>query len=245
MSEQAKHPFRSLFQIDVANYVEMKGQFSYLSWPFAVAQLRLADPTAYWEVRRFDGLPYLSTELGFFVEVAVTVQGVTLSQIHPVLDHKNRPILAPTPFEINTSIQRCLVKAIALHGLGLNIYAGEDLPDLPVGVESPTATRPAIPVTTPPDAVVPAEETPSTRPVPRRPAKVTNLPPRTPPQTPPTADTVWLTDAQLRFVRKLIAETQTDTDQLLAYFGFESLDTIPKAEVNRVIKALESKRRAA
>ena len=91
--------FRSLFQIDVAKYVEMKGQFSYLSWPFAVAQLRLADPTAYWEVRRFDGLPYLSTELGFFVEVAVTVQGVTLSQIHPVLDHKNRPILAPTPFD--------------------------------------------------------------------------------------------------------------------------------------------------
>ena len=127
--------FRSLFQIDVAKYVEMKGQFSYLSWPFAVAQLRLADPTAYWEVRRFDGLPYLSTELGFFVEVAVTVQGVTLSQIHPVLDHKNRPLLAPTPFDINTSIQRALVKAIALHGLGLSIYAGEDLPDLNGGGE--------------------------------------------------------------------------------------------------------------
>ena len=102
--------FRSLFQIDVAKYVEMKGQFSYLSWPFAVAQLRLADPTAYWEVRRFDGLPYLSTELGFFVEVAVTVQGVTLSQIHPVLDHKNRPLLAPTPFDIKTSIQRALAE---------------------------------------------------------------------------------------------------------------------------------------
>jgi hypothetical protein len=87
--------FRSLFQIDVSKYVEMKGQFSYLSWPFAVAQLRLADPNAFWEVRRFDGLPYLNTELGYFVEVAVTVQGVTLSQIHPVLDHKNRPILAP------------------------------------------------------------------------------------------------------------------------------------------------------
>ena len=76
--------FRTLFQIDVSKYVEMKGQFSYLSWPFAVAQLRLADPAAHWEVRRFDGLPYLNTELGFFVEVAVTVQGVTLSQIHPV-----------------------------------------------------------------------------------------------------------------------------------------------------------------
>jgi hypothetical protein len=64
-----------------------------------------------------------------FVEVAVTVQGVTLSQLHPVLDHRNRPIPAPTAFEINTSIQRALVKAIALHGLGLYIYAGEDLPN--------------------------------------------------------------------------------------------------------------------
>ncbi len=51
----------------------------------------------------------------------MTVQGMMLSQIHPVLDNKNRPILAPTPFDINTSIQRCLVKAIALHGLGLSI----------------------------------------------------------------------------------------------------------------------------
>ena len=67
-----------------------------------MAQLRLADPTATWEVRRFDGLPYLKTETGYFVEVAVTVQGVTLSQIHPVLDGKNRPIFEPTAFDINT-----------------------------------------------------------------------------------------------------------------------------------------------
>jgi hypothetical protein len=80
-------------------------------------------------VVRFGGLPYQKTDVGFFVEVAVTVQGVTLSQVHPVLDSKNRPIEAPTSFDVNTSIMRCLVKAIALHGLGLYIYAGEDLPD--------------------------------------------------------------------------------------------------------------------
>lgn len=214
--------FRTLFQIDVSKYVEMKGQFSYLSWPFAVAQLRLADPNAFWEVRRFDGLPYLNTELGYFVEVAVTVQGVTLSQIHPVLDHKNRPLLAPTPFDINTSIQRSLVKAIALHGLGLNIYAGEDLPDLNAGDE----------LTKPPQV---REDPPKVK----RAAKVTNLPSREPVR----GD--WLTDAQLRYIQKLIADTASSTDQLLAYFGFESLDMIPKAEANRVIKALESKRRAA
>ena len=121
--------FERLNRINVSEHIEKKGEFSYLSWPYAVAQLRLADPGATWDVRRFDGLPYLKTETGFFVEVAVTVQGATLTQIHPVLDGRNRPIEEPSAFDINTSIQRCLVKAIALHGLGLYVYAGEDLPD--------------------------------------------------------------------------------------------------------------------
>lgn len=121
--------FAKLNAVNVSEHIEKKGQFSYLSWPFAVQQLRLADPAATWEVKRFDGLPYQKTECGYFVEVALTVQGVTLSQIHPVLDAKNKPIEMPNSFDINTSIQRCLVKAIALHGLGLYIYAGEDLPE--------------------------------------------------------------------------------------------------------------------
>ena len=144
------------------------------------------------------------------------MQCVTLSQIHPVLDHKNRPMLAPTPFDINTSIQRCLVKAIALHGLGLSIYAGEDLPDLNDPGESTKATA--------------AEPTKPT---------VTALPSRK------SASNEWLTEAQLRFIKRLIQETQTDSQELLAYFGFDTLDTIPKAEATRVIRALESKRRAA
>lgn len=132
--------FNRLSTINVSDYVEKKGQFSYLSWPYAVSQLRQFDPQATWEVRRFNGLPYLTCDLGVFVEVAVTVQGITLSQIHPVLDGKNRPLQVPTSFDINTSIQRCLVKAIALHGLGLNIYAGEDLPIGEGGDETPKAT---------------------------------------------------------------------------------------------------------
>lgn len=128
MNHEQPNYFAQLAAINVGEHIERKGQFSYLSWPFAVAQLRQFDATATWEVRRFDGLPYLATDNGTFVEVAVTVKGITLSQIHPVLDSRNRPLLAPSAFDINTSIQRCLVKAIALHGLGLYIYAGEDLP---------------------------------------------------------------------------------------------------------------------
>jgi hypothetical protein len=120
--------YAELSRIDVSDHVEKKGKFSYLSWAWAVDVLRKHDPSATWEVIRFDGMPYMKTECGFFVEVAVTVNGITLSQIHPVLDNRNKPIAKPNAFEINTSIQRCLVKAIALHGLGLYIYAGEDLP---------------------------------------------------------------------------------------------------------------------
>jgi hypothetical protein len=121
--------FEELNQINVSTHVEKKGGFSYLSWPYAIGELRKRHPTATWEVARFNGLPFLQTEAGCFVEVAVTVEGVTLSQIHPVLDVRNKPILNPDAFQINTSLQRALVKAIALHGLGLYIYAGEDLPD--------------------------------------------------------------------------------------------------------------------
>jgi Protein of unknown function (DUF1071). len=120
--------FAELSKIDVSEHIEKKGRFSYLSWAWAVDQLRKSHPDATWEVIRFNGMPYMKTECGYFVEVAVTVNGITLSQIHPVLDNNNKPISQPNAFQINTSIQRCLVKAIALHGLGLYIYAGEDLP---------------------------------------------------------------------------------------------------------------------
>jgi len=85
-------------------------------------------------------VPYMRTDCGYFVEVAVTVDGVTRSQIHPVLNHQNKPIDKPNAFDINTAIQRCLAKAIALHGLGLYIYAGEDLPPEDTG-PSPYSTE--------------------------------------------------------------------------------------------------------
>ena len=206
MNEATPNYFTQLSSINVSEHVEKKGQFSYLSWPYAVSQLRLFDETATWEVKRFDGLPYLSTENGTFVEVAVTVKGVTLSQIHPVLDGKNRPLMAPNAFDINTSLQRCLVKAIALHGLGLKVYAGEDLPQGDTQGESIRTGQ----------------------------GHSRHL---------QAGDSsVLLTANQLRYIRRLIAETNADETQLLGFFGFESLEKIPKAEVNRVIRVLESNR---
>ena len=206
--------FVELSKINVNEHVEGKGQFSYLSWPFAVSQLRQFDPVATWQVLRFDGLPYLNTEAGCFVEVAVCVKGVSLSQIHPVLDSKNRPILAPTAFDINTSIQRCLVKAIALHGLGLYLYSGEDLP---LASDEPKAEDKPVPELKPVAAPAPA--------TPIRQGKV-------------------ITIAQIAQIERLLSETGSDRTKLLAYFGVETLAEIAVADYPRVVRSLEKRRAA-
>tara|TARA_Y100001963_G_scaffold143924_1_gene215403 strand:+ start:172 stop:750 length:579 start_codon:yes stop_codon:yes gene_type:complete len=122
--------FHKLFKVDVGKYIEKKGKFNYLSWAYAVQELKRVVPDARWGVTKAeDGSPFFKTECGYFVEVWVDVKGISLSQVHPVLDHRNNPIEKPNAFQINTSLQRALAKAIALHGLGLYIFAGEDLPE--------------------------------------------------------------------------------------------------------------------
>ena len=130
MSKTTQSTFMKLFKTDVSKYTEKKGKFTYLSWAFAVQELKRACPTARWGVTKAEnGDPFHKTECGYFVDVWVEVDGISLSQIHPVLDNRNDPIEKPNAFEINTSLQRALAKAIALHGLGLYIFAGEDLPE--------------------------------------------------------------------------------------------------------------------
>jgi len=129
-----KSVFETLSAVDVSTYIDKKGQFSYLSWSDAVTALLRAYPEATWDVvSDVNGLPYITAPNGCFVTVAVTVEGVTRTQVHPVLDFRNNAIADPNPMQINTSIQRALAKAIGLHGLGLHIYRGEDInPDAEV-----------------------------------------------------------------------------------------------------------------
>ena len=134
MSRKTDNVFETLNKIDVSQYTEKKGKFNYLSWSYAVRELLKVCPTATWEVHTFQGVdgtdqPYMKNGTGAYVQVSVNVNDVVRSQIHPVLDHRNQTIKDPDAFQINTSIQRCLAKAIALHGLGLYIFAGEDLPE--------------------------------------------------------------------------------------------------------------------
>ena len=121
--------FQKLKEVDISKLAEKKGKFDYLSWAHAVREMLKVFPEATWEVHEYDGMPYMETTTGYYVKVSVTIEEITRTQIHPVLDNKNQAIEKPNTFQINTSIQRCLAKAIALPGLGLVLFAGEDLPD--------------------------------------------------------------------------------------------------------------------
>lgn len=142
MAEKKKSLFQRLSEVNVSGFAEKKGQFTYLSWAWAVIELKKVAPEAYWKIHEW-GLegnkqPYQQTEAGCFVKVTVIAEGIEMTQVHPVLDHRNNTVKTPNAFEVNTSIMRCLTKAISLHGLGLYIYAGEDLP---AGESQPTKTK--------------------------------------------------------------------------------------------------------
>ena len=137
--------FKELSKTDVTKHIEKKGKFNYLSWPYAVSEFRKACPNGTWEVGFYgeNDQPYSQTDSGCFVAVKVWPDTdkpkLSFTQIHPVLNYKNQTVKEPNAFEINTSIQRCLVKAIALAtGIGLHIYAGEDLPEEPAPLKDTT-----------------------------------------------------------------------------------------------------------
>lgn len=136
------YSFADLAKINVNDHVEKKGGLTYLSWVWAVDQLFRIDPQANWEIQFFDGKPYSSCGEFAMVFIKLHACGVTRQAFLPVMDHRNKAIPNPNSFEINTALQRCLVKAIAHLGLGLYIYAGEDLP--PDSSESESSPPPAI-----------------------------------------------------------------------------------------------------
>ena len=118
--------FEIFFQKDVSKHVEKKANLSYLSWAWAVAELLKIDPLATWEYR--EPVKWGETVMVF---CTVTAFGKAMTMQLPVMDNRNKAISNPDAFAVNTSMMRCLAKAIALHGLGLYIYAGEDLPEAP------------------------------------------------------------------------------------------------------------------
>lgn len=151
MSEE-KPVFKVLNEIDVSAHVdEKKGGYTtlkYLSWSWAWATLKKEYPDATYEIEKFENnLPYVYDEnTGYMVFTNVTINGITHEMWLPVMDGanqamKNKPysyktkkgdkqVAAATMFDVNKTVMRCLVKNLAMFGLGLYIYSGEDLPEV-------------------------------------------------------------------------------------------------------------------
>jgi hypothetical protein len=123
-TEMKISPFQRLSQINVNEHVEKKNGLSYLSWAWAISELFKADPDANWEFHE----PQMFGET-MMVSCTVKAFGKPILMHLPVMDHRNQAIKNPDAFAVNKNMMRCLVKAIACHGLGLYIYAGEDLPE--------------------------------------------------------------------------------------------------------------------
>ena len=152
MATEQSTVFDRLFAVDVSNQIEKKDagngkSLSYLSWSFAWANVKKRFPDANYEICKFgeNQLPYVyDKNTGYMVFTKVTIEGVTHEMWLPVMDNRNEAMLdhqrqikyknytanveAATMFEINKTIMRCLVKNLAMFGLGLYIYSGEDLP---------------------------------------------------------------------------------------------------------------------
>jgi len=139
MSKVVESVFEKLNKLNVSDKTETKGRFTYLSWVYAWSELKKVDPNAQSKVYHNEAtnLPYFGAgSAGVIVKVGVTVNGVEHINYLPAMDFKNKAIPEDKVdmMDINKAIQRATVKAIALHGLGLYIYAGEDLPE---GEEKP------------------------------------------------------------------------------------------------------------
>lgn len=129
--------WETLSAIDCSDHVEKKNGFSYLSWAWAWATLKTHYPEAtfYKHQSTTTGLPFFKDPDTHHAYVCVTLtvkkDEDPITEVYPVLNHANKPVEHPSNFDVNTALQRCLVKAMAYFGLGHYIYAGEDLPPLP------------------------------------------------------------------------------------------------------------------
>ena len=134
MATQTKSVYDKLSAVKVSEKVEKKGQLSYLSWAHAWAYAKKLYPTLTRTVYETeDGMNYFTDGNTAWVKVGVTIDSVEYIDYLPIMNTSGRPrsikLDQITSFDVNTSIQRSTVKALALHGLGLSVYAGEDLID--------------------------------------------------------------------------------------------------------------------
>jgi len=126
---ERKDLIAKLLAKNVNDHVEKKNGLSYLSWAWAWAEALKADANATYKVEMFDGKCFMDINGTAMVFVTVTMFGKPMTCQLPVMDYRNKAIPKPDAFAVNTAIMRCMTKALALHGLGMYLYSGEDLPE--------------------------------------------------------------------------------------------------------------------
>jgi hypothetical protein len=131
MMKEFCNPFEMLQSINCNGHTEKKGGLTYLSWAWAWQMVKKTFPDAFYTIyENKDGMNYHTDGRTCWVKTGVTINGLEHIEYLPVMDYKNNsiPLAKVTSTDVNKSIQRSLTKACARHGLGLYIYAGEDLP---------------------------------------------------------------------------------------------------------------------
>ena len=126
---ERKELISKLLAKNVNEHVEKKNGLSYLSWAWAWAEALKADANATFVVNMFDGKCFMDINGTAMVFVTVTMFNKPMTCQLPVMDYRNKAIPNPDAFAVNTAIMRCMTKALALHGLGMYLYSGEDLPE--------------------------------------------------------------------------------------------------------------------
>ena len=117
-----------LLTLNVNEHTEKKANLTYLSWAWAWAEALKADAKATFKVEMFGDKCFMDINGTAMVWITVTMFDKPMTCQLPVMDHRNKAILNPDAFQVNTAIMRCMTKALSLHGLGLYIYNGDDLP---------------------------------------------------------------------------------------------------------------------
>lgn len=149
--ETNKSVFSTLNAVNCNEHTEKKNNLTYLSWAWAWAEVKKLYPNASYTIyENAQQWNYFTDGKTCWVKTGVTIEGLEHIEYLPVMDFRNKSIAADkvTSFDVNTAIQRSLTKACARHGLGLYIYAGEDLPEDEQTAQPTTQTAPAAPAIT-------------------------------------------------------------------------------------------------
>jgi hypothetical protein len=222
-----------LSKLDVSKFTERKDGLTYLSWTYAWAYILEHFPNATYDIiKNEDELPYFIDDTGSMVYTSVTIEGITRHMWLSILDGANKSlkkedytykakygdklVSALTMFDVNKALMRCLVKNLAMFGLGINVYAGEDLP---LDLTSETLEIPATPVT-PVTPVAPTKK-----------------------ETSPIKKKVKVTESVVKEIKDLFAIKKISEDiqkkQLTTKYGVEKIEDLSLEDANAIISKLK------